>query len=166
MLYETLRAGMASDGDMSVARFIASLDRKPSDLHEQYVGEVMIGSMFGAVLCIERSTSKWMAEQIVTGLVAEFLNHLKEQGARPSQIEEWQRIVSEHFAEYRRCLCDYEGLEPPWKLGRQFYWNITGVEEYIAMSIKIATYYILAAQDAAQKIVNEYGPTVVVNLTT
>ena len=166
MLYETLRAGMASDGELSVARLVADLHKQANELEDQYVGEVMIGSMFSALLSVERSTTKWMAEQITAGMVVEFLHHLKEQGAGDSQIDDWRCVVSERFKEFRESMKDYEGLEPPWKLGRQLYWNMLGVEEYVAVSIKVATQYMLAARDAAQKLLNEYGPTLVVNLAT
>lgn len=163
MLYETLRAGMASESELSVVRFVDSLDLEPGDLHEQHVGEVMIGSMFAAVMATERSTWKWMAQQIAKGMINDFLLHLREQGASAVQIAEWETIVESRFASFRKCLEGYEGFEPPWKLGRQFYWHISGTEEYIAMSIKIATYYLLEAENAAQKLLNQYGPSLAVN---
>lgn len=165
MLYETLRAGMASDGELAVVRFVDSLDLDPGELHEQHVGEVMIGSMFAAVLATERSTWKWLAEQISKGMVNDFLLHLREQGASAVQIAEWGEVVEGRFEGYRECLEGYEGLEPPWKLGRQFYWNIVGNQQYVAMSIKIATYYLLEAQNAAQRVVNQYGPTLTLSFT-
>lgn len=162
-IYEALRAGMASDGELSVERFVSSFDLGSVELHEQYVGEVMIGSMFAAVLAIERSTWKWLGEQIGKGMVSDFLLHLREQGAAPKQIAEWNLVAEARFEEYRKCMEHYEGLEPPWKLGRQFYWNITGSEQYLAMSIKIATLYLLEALNAAQQILNQYGPSLVVD---
>jgi hypothetical protein len=165
MLYEALRAGMASESELSVVRFVDSLDLDPADLHDQYVGEVMIGSMFAAVLSAERSTWKWMAEHISKGMVDEFLLHLREQGASAVQIAEWGEVVESRFGGYRDCMEGYEGFEPPWKLGRQFYWNISGSQQYVAMSIKISTYYLLEAQNVAQKLVNQYGPALSLNFT-
>jgi hypothetical protein len=54
----------------------------------------------------------------------------------------------------------YSGYEPPWKLGRQFYWSLVGNEDYAAMSIKIATLYLLAARDRVQHFLNECGPLI------
>ncbi len=163
MLYESLRAAMAAETELSVERVAGSLDLPTDELSDQYVGEVMIASMFGAALAIERSTWKWLGQQIEKGMVSEFLLHLREQGAADEQVNEWRDVLEARFSEYRTCLEGYEELEPPWKLGRQFYWNITGEERYVAMSIKIATLYILEARDAAQKLINQYGPTLTVD---
>ena len=162
-LYEALRAGMASSNDLSLERYVNSLGFSTGDLQDQYVGEVMIGAMFAAIMAIERSTSRWIGEQIRKGMVSDFLRHLKEQGASESQIGEWKTILNIRFDEYQTSLEGYEGLEPPWKLGRQFYWNMIGTEEYQAMSIKISTLYLLEARDAAQELLNLYGPTILVD---
>jgi hypothetical protein len=166
MIYETLRAGMASDGNLSVTTLIENLDRTEAELQDQYVGEIMIGAMFGATLAIDRSTSNWLADQICRGMHTEFFTHLAEQGASERQVLEWRAVVQERFQEYRRCMEQYEGFEPPWKMGRQLFWNITGAEEYLAMSIKIATLYVLAARDAVQPLLNQYGPSITVEPQT
>jgi hypothetical protein len=163
MIYETLRAGMASDAELSVRVLIENLDRTEADLQDQYVGEIMIGAMFGAALAIDRSSSHWMGELICGGMHQEFYAHLAEQGASEPQVLEWRMVVKERFLEYRGCMEEYEGFEPPWKMGRQLFWNITGVEEYLAMSIKIATLYVHAARDAVQPLLNQYGPSIVVH---
>jgi len=162
MVYEALRAGMASDGELSVKTLVENLDRTEADLQEQYVGEIMVGAMFGATLAVERSTSSWIGEGITRGMHREFCAHLSEQGASDAQVREWQAVLRGRFLEYRQCMEGYEGFEPPWKLGRQLFWNITGVEEYLAMSIKIATLYVLAARDAVQPLLNQYGPSILV----
>ncbi|MBP1647340.1 MAG: hypothetical protein H6Q30_785 [Bacteroidetes bacterium] len=160
MIYETLRAGMASSGDLSVKTLIDNLDRTEAELHDQYVGEIMIGAMFGALLAIDRSTLPTTRDLICRGMHREFYAHLGEQGASEDQVLEWQVVVQERFREYRRCMEQYEGYEPPWKMGRQLFWNITGAEEYLAMSIKIATLYVLAARDTVQAVLNQYGPSI------
>jgi len=156
---------MASETEISIDRLAGSLDLPTDELSELYVGEAMIGAMFAATLAIERSTWKWMGQQIQKGMAGEFFLHLKEQGATVDQIGEWRLMIDARFAEYRLCLQGYEELEPPWKLGRQFYWNMIGDERYVAMSIKIATLYLLEIRDAAQKLMNQYGPTLIVNFT-
>ncbi|MCZ6777036.1 MAG: hypothetical protein O7D34_11355 [Ignavibacteria bacterium] len=163
MIYETLRSGMESDGDLSMECFIQSLDKNPNKLHEQHVGEIMVGLMFGATLAIERSASNRVAERISSGMRSEFLNHIEEQGASQLEKAEWEAIIANNFLAYRKCLEDYSGFEPPWKLGRQFFWNIIAAEEHLAMSIKIATLYMLAARDACQVLLNEHGPTLLVS---
>ena len=166
MIYEALRAGMASDGELSVKTLIENLDRTEAELQDQYVGEIMIGAMFGASLAIDRSTSPWIGEQICHGMHQEFFTHLAEQGASDQQVIEWRAVVRGRFLEYRQCMEQYEGFEPPWKMGRQLFWNMTGVAEYLAMSIKIATLYVLAARDAVQPLLNQYGPSIVVQPET
>jgi hypothetical protein len=163
MIYETLRAGMASEGDLAVRTLIDNLDRTEANLHDQYVGEIMIGAMFGAALAIERSTSPWIGGQICRGMHQEFFTHIAEQGASEKQVLEWRAVVQERFQTYRQCMEQYEGFEPPWKLGRQLFWNLTGTQEYLAMSIKIATLYVVAARDAVQPLLNQYGPSIVVS---
>ncbi len=162
-LYEALRAGMASETELSVERFVGSLDMPPDTLDEQYVGEVMIGAMFAAQLAVERSTWQGLARQISRGMYDEFLLHLREQGASPVQIAEWETVAAARFTDYRASLEGYEGFEPPWKLGRQFFWAIVGTKEYRALPIKIATYYLLEARNVAQHLMNQYGPTLVVD---
>ena len=162
ILYEGLRAGMESDGDLSVKGFLRSWDQNVDTVTEQYAGEIMVGLMFGAVMAVERSASARVAGQILSGLRLEFLRHLEEQGANAIQRAEWETILADRFLGYRQCLEDYSGFEPPWKLGRQFYWNLIGAEEHVAMLIKISTLYLLAARDRCQELLNEHGPSVLV----
>jgi len=164
MIYEALRSSLASGGSFSVDTLVRRIGKTETDLPEQYVGAIMVGSMFGAVLAVERSTAKLIGQRIVEGMQKEFFRHLREQGASAEHIGDWQDIVDEHFQVYRSSLEGYEGLEPPWKLGRQFLWGITGVEEFIGTAIKGATLHILAAQQTAQDLVNRYGPTLLANL--
>ena len=166
MIYEALRAGMASSGELSIATLLRALGKEEQELHDQHVGSIMMGCMFAATLAIDRSTSPWIAKQMTTGMKQEFFRHLTEQGATEGQITEWETILDVHFRQFKECLLDYEGFEPPWKLGRQFLWNVSGIEEYVALSIKSATLYLLLARDTAQGVLNQYGPTVKVNRAT
>ena len=162
MLYEALRRGLESDGDLSLQRLVQSLELESEQLHPQYAGEVMIGLMYAATLAIERSTPQRVAQMIGTGMKVEFSNHLREQGASPLQIAEWEATVASTFLQYRTCLEDYSGFEPPWKLGRQLFWNLLDRKEYVAMSIKIATLYLVAARDAVQGLLNTHGPVLLI----
>jgi hypothetical protein len=166
LIYEDIRRRLSSENDLSIDALLGKLGRRADGLPEQYVGAVMVGSMFGAILAIERSTSRWIADRIIDGMQREFARHLEEQGANPDQVLEWESIIADHFLVYRSALEGYEGYEPPWKLGRLFFWNIIGVEEYVAPAIRQATLYILAIRDAAQDLVNEYGPSLVVQIST
>ncbi len=118
----------------------------------------MIGLMFGATLAIESSASATAAQQVVASLKAEFLNHLHEQGATPIQKAEWEAVVADRFLTYRKCLDGYSGFEPPWKLGRAFFWHVINKEIHVAMCVKICTLYLLAAKEVAAAILKEYGP--------
>ncbi len=165
MIYEALRAGMTTSGPLSLARLVTAFEKDPSDLEEQYVGEVMIASMYGATLAVDRSTSRWLGARVIGAMKAEFLAHIREQGASPQQVKEWEAVLLNRFEGYMVSLEGYEGFEPPWKLGRQFLWNVLGQEEYVAKSIKLATMFIYAARDVAQDLLNKYGPTLEVGVT-
>ena len=157
-LYEALRIHLQSDGELSLGHLLRSLDLEPASLHEQHSGDAMVGLMFAAALAAERSASPRVAEQIVAGMKLEFLQHLREQGATDLQRAQWEETVATMFLQYRTCMEGYTGFEPPWKLGRLFFWNIVSKNVYDAMSIKISTLYLMAARDAAQSVLNVFGP--------
>lgn len=164
IIYEKLRAHLASDDELSISSLLAKLGRREEDLPEQHQGAIMVGTMFGAVMAIERSTSRWIAKRIMEGMHKEFFSHLSEQGASASQVRDWDQIVVVHEMAYRKTLEGYdEGGEPPWRLGREFLWNIIGSEEYVATQIKEATLFLLQALDVAQSLMNKYGPTLILD---
>ncbi|MFN0156687.1 MAG: hypothetical protein ACKVRP_01285 [Bacteroidota bacterium] len=149
---------MESNQDLSVERLIRSLDGETASLHEHYRGEVIVGLMFAAAMATERSASAKVATMIAAGMRAEFLNHLQEQGANAIERAEWEAVVASRFLAYRKSLENYTGFEPPWKLGREFFWNVIGEQLQVAMSIKISTLYLLAARDKCQGLLNLHGP--------
>ena len=151
---------MEFDEELSLGSLIVNLGLVRETLHDQHAGEVMTGLMFSAVLATERSTTPRIARKIISGMTEEFIHHLEEQGASPIQCAEWEANVAGAFLSYRKCLEDYSGFEPPWKLGREFYWNLVEKEEYAAMSIKISTLYLLAARERVQRLLNEHGPLI------
>jgi len=157
-IYELLRICAESDEDLSLVSLLSNLDLRREALHEHVEGDVMIGLMFSAILATERSTTPRTARKIIMGMTGEFLHHLEEQGADAVQRAEWEATIAQMFLAYRNCMDGYSGFEPPWKLGRQLYWNLVGNEEYGAMSIKIATLYLLTARDRVQSLLNEWGP--------
>jgi hypothetical protein len=163
MLYEALRRGMESAKSLSVVGLLESLDADPDALDEQYLGEIAVGLMFGSAMAAERSSPPRVAEQIVAGMKTEFLQHVREQGASALQRAEWENVVAARFLAYRQELEGYSGFEPPWKVGRRFYWNLLGREENSAMCVKIATLYLLEGRDACQSVLNEHGPSILVN---
>ncbi|MDH4069392.1 MAG: hypothetical protein OEV30_03115, partial [Ignavibacteria bacterium] len=150
MVYELLRSEMERNGDLSFVSLLDSLDLQQETLHSQYRGDIIVGLMFGAVMAIERSTGTTTAQQIISGMKNDFLAHLEEQGASVLQRAEWEATVAGSFLLYRQALEDYSGFEPPWKVGRQFYWNLIGREQHVAMSVKISTLYLVAAQEKVQ----------------
>lgn len=158
VIYEQLRSGMQSDDDLSVGGLLTGLELVPEDMDRQHLGEIMIGLMFGAALAIESHASVRAAQQVVSSMKAEFMNHLDEQGATIIQKAEWESVLADRFLSYRKCLEDYSGFEPPWRLGRAFFWKILGKEVHIAMCVKICTLYLLAARDSCETILKDYGP--------
>ncbi len=162
ILYESIRSGMENDGSLSVETFIRAIDREPSDLDENFRGEIAAGLMFAATLAIEKSATPKVAHRILGGLKTEFFDHLQEQGANAIQQAEWEAVLANRFLTYRKSLEEYSGFEPPWKLGREFFWNIIGEQAHIAIAVKIATLFLLEGQDMSQKLLNVYGPTLIV----
>lgn len=163
ILYESIRHGMESTSALSVVGFLESLDADPELLDEQYLGEIAIGLMFGGTLAVERSAPPRVAAQIVAGMKAEFLQHLAEQGASAVQRAEWESVAAVRFLTYRQELEGYSGFEPPWRVGRRFYWSILGREDNTAMCVKIATLYLLEGREVCQRILNEEGPAILLN---
>jgi hypothetical protein len=161
LLYETVRAAIAApSGELSFVQLLKNLDWTFDRLPPQHVGEVVIGSLFAATLAIDRSVPRWISGDITGGMCAEFRVHLGEQGASHEQVAEWAQVLMTRFAELHQELEGYDGLEPPWKLGRRFLWNILGEEEKSALRIKHATLFLLAARDRAQQLLNTYGPDI------
>lgn len=157
-IYERLRKGMQSTDDLSMNGLLSGLEVLPEELDSQYIGEIMIGLMFGATLAIESHAGQRAAQQVIASMKAEFLSHLDEQGATSIQRAEWESVLADRFLAYRRSLDGYSGFEPPWKLGRTFFWRIIGREVHIAMCVKICTLYLLAARDLCEQMLKEYGP--------
>jgi hypothetical protein len=161
VLYESLRTAIAaSSGDLALASLLARIGGRRESLPDQHAGEIMVGALFAASLAVERSASRWIVEGILSGMRTEFLRHLKEQGALPEQVDEWERILFARSGGFREDLRGYDELEPPWKLGRRFLWAFTGVEDYTALSVKHATLFLLAARDHAQNVLNACGPMI------
>jgi hypothetical protein len=157
-IYELLRTGLGDNGPLSMRHLSEDVAITNTDPNDQQAGEAMIGCLFGAVLAVERSTPPWICRRIRTGLETEFFRHLFEQGAAVPQVEEWRAIQAEHFVEYFKRLQGHQGTEPPWELGRQFAWNLTGTEQTDELAIRRATLYILAARDLAQSHIDLHEP--------
>jgi hypothetical protein len=158
LLYETVREGVAATKELSMTGLLTGLELGDGLLSEQYEGEIVIACLFGATLALERSTPAVIRTRIVDGLQQEFVRHLGEQGALPEHCQEWREVFRAHFREYGVCLEGYDGDEPPWKLGRQFLWHLTGRRDHAARSIRHAALYLLRARDLAQHLINEHGP--------
>jgi hypothetical protein len=166
LLYETLREAVASTEELAVEALITRLEIEEETLPRQYVGEIMVGCLYAATLAIERSTSEWIGRRIVAGMKEEFVSHLREQGATPQQAEQWKGVVERQFAEYGLSMEGYEGLEPPWKLGRQLLLHFSGRDDYAALAVKLATEYLVTMQDLAQRVLNDHGPRLDTSLRT
>jgi hypothetical protein len=161
IVYERLRKELEGNGDLALDHLLHNLGLESANDQPEHAGDVIVALMFAATMAIERSAPEPVAVKIVSGMKSEFLSHLREQGATALQAAEWEATLASSFLVYRTCLEDYSGFEPPWKLGRQFFWNLIGREEYVAMAVKIATLYLIAARDAVQELLNKYGPAVI-----
>jgi len=158
LLYETIREAVAATRELSITGLLTGLQLQDGRLSEQYEGEIVIACLFGATMALERSTPFVIRQRITEGVQQEFIRHLAEQGASDGDCQEWRRVVRAQFAEYGDCVEGYEGEELPWKLGRQFLWHLTGGRDHVASSLRHAAQYILRARELAQRLINEHGP--------
>lgn len=158
LLYEALRTGLTLPGHLNLDQLASRLCDEGEALDEQYPGEIVVGAMYAATMAVDRSTTRSIADRIIAGMTGEFLGHLGEQGASGPEVGEWGSIMHAHFADYRDMLVGYEELEPPWKLGRQLLWCMTGSEDHTAVAVRDATRFLLAVRDAAQELMNMHGP--------
>lgn len=154
-LYEYLRREVVSDGLLAMDRLADSLSRCTTPLGEQREGEIIVGCMFAAVLAIEELAPPAMRERLRAGLDGEFLRHLREQGADEEHVVEWRTIMGEHFVEYYRSLEGHTGPALPAALGKEFLWNLTGVEDEDATPIEVATSYLAAARALSRRAVRD-----------
>ena len=152
LVYEYLRREIIGDGLLSMERLGTTLERCHTPLGEQAEGEVVIGCMFTAVLVIEELAPPDLREEIRGGLDGEFIKHLEEQGADGEHIVEWRTILGEHFVDYFRSMEGHSGPALPDALGKEFLWNLTGVEEEDPAPIEVATAYLAAARAVARRV--------------
>ena len=158
LLFEHLRSEVSGDGILSVDRLRESLLEGMPVVADQFEGEMMIGCMFAAVLAIEDTCHAPMREPVRHGLEGEFIRHLREQGASDEQVDEWRIVLAEHFTEYFRSVEGDTGPALPEALGREFLWNLTGVEEPDARLAETAAVYLTAARAVSRRHLREHLP--------
>ncbi|MCC6396758.1 MAG: hypothetical protein IT282_07035 [Bacteroidetes bacterium] len=158
LLYEHLRQEITGPGILSMNRLREIFEEQLTGLGGQFEGELIIGCMFAAVLAIEETTHPPMGQAVRRGLEGEFQRHLREQGASEAQIEEWQVVLGEHFAEYFQSVQGNADPALPAALGREFVWNLTGVEEEHAGLIEASTVYLTAARIVARRLLRQHLP--------
>ena len=154
-LYEFLRREVVGDGILSMDRLADTLLRCETPLGEQREGEIIIGCMFAAVLAIEELVPAMLRERVRTGLDGEFISHLREQGADDEHVVEWRTILGEHFVDYYRSVEGHIGPALPDALGKEFLWNLTGVEEEALAPVEVVTSYLAAARAISRRFVRE-----------
>jgi hypothetical protein len=155
LIYEYLRREIIGDGLLSMDRLGATLVRCHTPFGEQAEGEIVVGCMFAAVLAIEELAPPQLHEELRAGLDGEFIKHLQEQGADDVHIVEWRTILGEHFVDYFRSMEGHSGPALPDALGKEFLWNLTGVEEEDPAPIEVATSYMAAARAIARRVLRE-----------
>lgn len=154
-LYEYLRREVVGDGVLSLDRLGEALQKCGTPLGDQREGEIIIGCMFAAVLAIEEVASASRRERFRTGLDGEFIRHLREQGADEEHVVEWRTILGEHFVDYFRSCEGQTDPALPDALGKEFLWNLTGMEHDDATPIEIATTYLSAARAVSRRAVRD-----------
>ncbi len=154
-LYEYLRREVVGEGVLSLARLGESLQKCETPLGDQREGEIIIGCMFAAVLAVEEIASPAQRERMRTGLDGEFIRHLREQGADEEHVVEWRTILGEHFVDYFRSCEGHAGPALPEALGKEFLWNLTGMEHDDATPIEIATTYLAGARAVSRRAVRD-----------
>lgn len=151
LLYEHLRRQVAGDGVLSTETLRRALETSLVGVHDQFQGEAMLGCLFAAVLAIEETTPAARSSVVRAGLENEFYRHLREQGANDHQVEEWRAVLAEHFVEYFRSVQGHTAPPLPADLGREFLWNLTGIEEEDPGLVEAATVYLMAARYVARR---------------
>jgi len=158
LLFEHLRREVSGDGILSLERLREALLEGMPVVADQFEGEMMIGCMFAAVLAIEDTCPTPMREVVRRGLEGEFIRHLQEQGATDGQVEEWRVVLADHFTEYFRSMEGQTDPALPSALGREFLWNLTGVEEPDVRLAETAAVYLTAARAVARRLLREWVP--------
>jgi hypothetical protein len=155
LVYEYMRREVVGDNVLSMDRLGSTLVRCQTPLGDQAEGEIVIGCMFAAVLAIEELAPSPLHEELRAGLDGEFINHLHEQGADDEHVVEWRTILGEHFVDYFRSMEGHSSAALPDALGKEFLWNLTGVEEEDPAPIEVATSYLAAARAVARRVLQQ-----------
>jgi hypothetical protein len=157
-LYEALRRELEPPGVLSVERLCNDLIEGGAIPHDQSTGEAMIGCLFAAVIAIESSAWRAHAAAIRTGAEAEFLRHLAEQGATAAQVEEWEAVMRDRFAEFFQCLdADASGALPE-SLGESLVLHLTGADDVTPYAALRATQYLTSARAKVRFLLDKAPP--------
>jgi len=158
LLFEHLRREVSADGILSLDRLRESFLEVMPVVGDQFEGEMVIGCMFAAVLAIEDTCQAAMREDVRRGLEGEFIRQLGAQGATAEQIEEWRVVLGDHFSEYFQSMGQDPDPALPVALGREFLWNLTGIEEPDQRLAELSTVYLTAARAVARRLLRQHLP--------
>jgi len=147
---------MSPDSPLFHAKLISQLEENPDGLPPAYILELLIGSLFGALLSIEKKHPYPKAGIIIDTIRNTFISH-----AQPIMQnlaitdEEMTTLIIQRFHEYHESL-DITGAGPGWHLGKAYYWNILGRKKEDPKGPTYSSLYILKFADFADGILKGY----------
>lgn len=148
---------MSHDSPLFHGKLTGDLEEKANDLSPAYILELLIGSLFGALLSIEKKHQYPKAGLIMDGMRDAFLSHaqpiIESIGLTNDQMKS---LILQRFQEYYECLNTNTGAGPVWYLGKAYYWNILGRKKEEPKGPMLSGLYMLKFSEFAENILRNY----------
>jgi len=148
---------MSQDSPLFHSKLISQLEENLDHLPPAYILELLIGSLFGALLSIEKKYQYPKAGVIIDGMRDAFISHAQQiiQSLAITD-EEMTSLIVQRFHEYYESLNNKSGAGPAWHLGKAYYWNILGHKKEEPTGPTYSGLYILKFTEFADSILKEY----------
>ena len=148
---------MSQDSPLFHSKLISQIEENYDDLPPTYILELFIGSLFGALLSIEKNYQYPKAGAIIDGMRDAFLPHAEPlMQSLDITNEDITSLIIRRFEEYYESLNNKSGAVPGWHLGKAYYWNIIGRKKEEPTGPMYCSIYILKFMDFANSILKEY----------
>jgi hypothetical protein len=148
---------MSQDSPLFHCKLISQLEENLDDLPPAYILELLIGSLFGALLSIEKKYQYPNAGAIIDSMRHSFNSHaqpiIQSLAITDNQMTS---LIVQRFHEYYESLNNKEGAGPVWHLGKAYYWNIIGHKKEEPTGPTYCGLYILKFTKFADSILKEY----------
>ncbi len=148
---------MSQDSPLFYGKLLGDLEEKADDLSTAYILELLLGSMFGALLSIEKKYQYPKAGLIIDSLRDAFLSHsypiIENLGLTDEQMKS---LILQRFQEYYECLNNKSGAGFVWHLGKAYYWNILGHKKEEPKGPMLSGLYLLKFLEFTENILQNY----------